>query len=219
MIQKYVTRKNNEEITKYKIRVFFRSKINPTLRFTKYEAGILTEAQAIKREAQLKKEGEREMFDLDSKEVLCSGLVSRWYTHFEKLKVATGQRTKATHDDYFGTIRKWFKDYWNRPAAEINPYVMNQIFIQMKEKGLCFAQRKKIKQILKSVFDYGIQSGLLNIQRSPTFEVVLKKATEKRPEILKCSAPFYVTRRHSSLTCFVINLIRLCETLGSVLVV
>jgi integrase len=39
--------------------------------------------------------------------------------------------------------------------------------------------------VLKAVFDFGIQTGLLPyLQRSPTFEVMLKRDEEKRPEIL-----------------------------------
>lgn len=55
----------------------------------------------------------------------------------------------------------------------------------MKAKGLCFGHRKKLKQIVKSVFDFGIQSGLLKgAHRSATFDVVLGRDSEKKPEIL-----------------------------------
>jgi integrase len=180
MIQKYII--NNTE--KYRVRIQVRSTVNRNLRITKQEGGIDTEAQAKKREVQLKKEIEREIFDLESKGVIFSDLVSNWNNHSEKMKVATGQRLKVTQDDYLGSIRKWFKAHWHKPALSINPYVVTEVFENMKNAGLCFGHRKKLKQVLKSMFDYGIQSGMLSLHRSPTFEVMLKNDSEKKPEIL-----------------------------------
>jgi integrase len=182
MIQSY-TAANGK--TLYKVRVFIRSSLNPDLRITHQESGIESEAQAKKLEASLKKEGDRELHEKEAKGILFGELVECWYQHFEKLKVATGQRSKTTHDDYLGGIQKWFKDYWRKPALEINPYVVSGIFEKMKDQALCHGHRKKLKQILKSIFDYGIQSGQLpTLFRSPTFEVALKRDEEKKPEIL-----------------------------------
>ena len=186
MIQKYITRdkKTQADITLYRVRVYQKSNINPAIRVTKQEGGIETEVLALKREAQFKKECEREVLDLESKGVLFSDLISAWDEHCRKLKVATGKRSETTHGDYVGGMKKWFKDHWNRPATEINPYVVSEVFEKMKSSGLCFGHQKKLKQILKSIFDYGIQSGMIHLQRSPTFEVVLARDTEKKPEIL-----------------------------------
>lgn len=166
MIQKYVTQ-NEQEKPKYKVRVFLRSKSNPALRVTKQEGGIETEAVAVKREAQLRKERERELLDLESRGVIFSSLVSSWDEHFQKMKVVTGERSKITHDDYRNGVAKWFKEYWNRPTTDINPYVVTRIFEAMKNKGLCYGHRKKMRQVLKSIFDFGIQSGMLAVARSP----------------------------------------------------
>ena len=184
MIQKYVIKERNEEVVYYRVRVGQRSRRNPAIRVSKQEGCIPTESQAIKREAQLKKVCEREVFDRDAKGIIFSDLVASWYIHFEKIKVATGQRSKIVHDDYRAGIAKWFRRYWNRPATEINPYVIAEVFEDMKTKDVCFGHRKKIKQILKSIFDYGIQSGMLAMPRSPTFEVMLRNDIEKKPEIL-----------------------------------
>ena len=181
MIQQYMTEDNHQ---KYRVRVYLRSNRNPNLRITKQEGGIDTEAQAKKREAQLKKEIERELLDLESQGVLFSDLVSHWHDHFQKTKVATGQRSKETHDDYLGGMRKWFKDYWNKPTLGINPFVVTNVFEEMKQSGITYGHRKKMKAVLKGIFDYGIQSGMIQLPRSPTFEVTLKKDTEKKPEIL-----------------------------------
>ena len=186
MIQKYIVRnkRTQADITFYRVRVHQRSNLNHAIRVSKQEGGFETEAQAMKREIQLKKECEREILDLESKGVLFCDLVSGWDEHCRKLKVAVGKRSETTHGDYVGGIKKWFKSHWNSPATDINPYVVTEVFEKMKTTGLCFGHRKKLKQILKSIFDYGIQSGTLHLARSPTFDVALARDTEKKPEIL-----------------------------------
>ena len=184
MIQKYVIKEYDIEVIRYRIRIFQRSRINHHLRVSRQEGGIPTEAQAIKREQQLKKEIERELFDLESKGVLFSDLVSGWDAHTKKMKVATGSLSEITQGDYLGSVKKWLKDYWNRPAVEVNAYVLTEIFHKIKMMGLSYKLQKKLKHILKTIFDFGIQSGQLSIPRSPTFKVTLKKDTEKKPEIL-----------------------------------
>jgi hypothetical protein len=66
----------------------------------------------------------------------------------------------------------------------VNVYVVTNVFEEMKKAEICFGHRKKLKQILKSVFHFGIQSGMLRIARSPTFDVALYRETEKKLEIL-----------------------------------
>lgn len=151
---------------------------------TKQEGEIDTEAHAMKREQQLRRECERELADLEGRGVTFSSLVTACDEHFQKMKVATGERSKTTHNNYRNGVSKWFSEYWNRPATDINPYVVIRVFEAMKTKGLCYGHRKKTKQVLKSIFDFGIQSGMLIMNRSPTFEVILKNDSEKKPEIL-----------------------------------
>lgn len=182
MIQTY-TAPNGKNL--YKVRVFLKSNRNPLLRVTRQQGQIETEAQAKRVEIQLRKDCERELHEAQARGVLFCDLVDGWYSHFEKLRVATGQRSQTTHDDYLGGIRKWLAPYWRKPALELNAYQVAGVFEAMKQGGLCFGHRKKLKQILKSIFDFGIQSGMLQgVSRSPTFEVVLKRDEEKKPEIL-----------------------------------
>ena len=182
MIQQYTTQTGTVQ---WRVRVYARSAKNRNLRITRQQGEIGTELQAKKLEHQLKRECERALQQKESKGTLFCDLVDSWYGHFEKIKVATGHRQKTTQDDYLGGIRKWFQEYWKCPAMDINAYVVAAVFERMKESGICFGHRKKLKQILKSIFDYGIQSGMLPMmQRSPTFEVMLKRDEEKKPEIL-----------------------------------
>jgi hypothetical protein len=76
MIQKYIVQKHNQPVTLYRVRVSQRSRRNPALRVNKQEGGIVTEAMAIKRETQLKRECDREIAEMDGKGAIFSELVS-----------------------------------------------------------------------------------------------------------------------------------------------
>ena len=181
MIQEY----QKDGQTFYKVRAYVRSSQNPDLRVTKQTGGIAGRILAEKEEARLKKECERELMQIESRWILWGELSEEWHNHSLKTKVAVGQRSKLNQDDYLGSMNKWLGQYRIKPVTDINAYVMAQVFEDMKTKGLCFGHRKKLKQIVKSIFDFGIQSGLVKgIHRSPTFDVILGQNAEKKPEIL-----------------------------------
>lgn len=170
---------------KYKVRVFVRSTKNPNLRITRQVGEIASIHEAQKEEQKLRKECERELLALELRGVLFFELMDEWQEHMIKTKVKAGSRSMTSQLDYYGTLRKWFSSLKSTPAGEITPYKISEIFNQMTEKGICFGHRKRIKQTLKSIFDYGIGSGLIKtMQKSPTFEITLGKANEKKPEIL-----------------------------------
>lgn len=170
---------------KYKVRVFVRSTMNPNLRVTRQVGDINTYSEAQKEEQKLRKECEREILTLELRGVLFGELVDEWNEHMIKTKVKSGSRSLMNQNDYHASVQKWFGFLKSKPAAEITPYALSDVFDQMKDKGICFGHRKKIKQTLKSIFDYGIGSGLIKtMQKSPTFEITLGKASEKKPEIL-----------------------------------
>lgn len=182
MIQSYITEDGK---TLYRVRIFKRSKVNPLLRVTKQQGAVPTEPMAKKIEAQLLKDIERELHQLEARGVLFGELVEEWYEYELRIKVGTGQRSLQIHEDYASSLKLWFSDYFRKPALDLNPYVLISIFDGIKKKGRSYGHMKKLKHILKAVFDFGIQSGLLpNIRRSPTFEVVLRRDQEKKPEIL-----------------------------------
>ncbi len=181
MIQEY----EKDGKTFFKVRVYIRSTENSDLRITKQAGGFSQLGDAKKEEARLRKECERELHQVEARGILWGDLLGEWNDHSLKTKVATGQRSKLNQDDYLGALNKWFGIYANKPATEINPFVMSQVFEKMKSSGLSQAHRRKVKQVMKSVFDFGIQSGLVKgLQRSPTFDVVLGRDEEKKPEIL-----------------------------------
>lgn len=181
MITIYTDKKS---LSFYKVRVFARSNINPLLRITKQQGGIASLREAEKVEEQLKKESQRELSSLEARGILFEDLLCSWNEHFIKMRLLTGMRATYTQEDYVATVRKWFKHLLRQPATDLNSYKVTEIFEEMKASGITFVHLKKMKQILKSIFDFGIQSGMINIPRSPTIDVILKRDVEKKPEIL-----------------------------------
>jgi integrase len=183
MIQEY--KKNGK--TYFKIRIFTRSTQNSNLRITKQAGGFTSLSEAKKEETRLRKECERELHQNEARGILWGDLLNLWYDHTFKIKVQTGKLLKINLDDYIASLNKWFGKFHNRPAVEINPYVLMEVFEKMKTEKISFRHRKKVKFLIKAIFDYGIQSGLVKgIHKSPTFDVVLAKDTApKEPEILK----------------------------------
>ncbi len=180
-----ITKQIDNDVTTYAVRVFVRSKQNAQLRVSRHVGRIKNEAEAKRIEAKLKKECERELRDLESRGILFCDLLSGWYAYEQKVKVDNNLRTQLVHDEYLSSIKMWFGDYLKRPALDLNTFAVVNVFEEMKAKGRSFKHMRRIRTVLRTIFDYGIQSGLLPaLMRSPTLEVVLKKEDEKKPEIL-----------------------------------
>ena len=110
------------------------------------------------------------------------------WNKFGKLSFRSLVVSQVVHDEYLTSMKKWFADYLKLPAIDLNSYVVVNTFEKMKQRGLCFQHMRRQRSILRNVFEFGMQSGMLpNLARSPTMEVVLKKDTEKKPEILTFS--------------------------------
>ena len=180
-----ITEIKNANATTFTVRVFLKSRQNSALRITKQKKGFRNRLDAEREEARMRKECEREMAIANSRGVLFCDLLDEWYEHALTTKVATGKSSKASLDDYLGSTKKWFKDYLRRPAAELSPYAVAEIFERLTTSGMSLGHQKKIKQFVKAVFDLGIlRNRLQGVTRSPTVEVMLKRSEEKKPEIL-----------------------------------
>jgi integrase len=177
--------KNENAAPTFTVRVFLRSKMNSAIRITRQKKGFRTKLEAEREEQKLLKECQRELMGLESRGVLFCELLDEWYHHAMRVKVEAGKASQASLDDYLGTTKKWFKDYLKRPAVDLTPYAVAEVFEEMQLKGLSLGHQKKIKQFVKAVFDLGIMRGRVpGVTRSPTVEVALKRSEEKKPEIL-----------------------------------
>ncbi|MEZ4815337.1 MAG: hypothetical protein R3A80_09060 [Bdellovibrionota bacterium] len=177
--------KNESAAPTFTVRVFLRSKTNPNIRITRQKKGFRSRAEAEREEQKLHKECERKIISLESRGVLFCDLLDEWYHYEMGVKVTPGLRSQQIHDDYLSSVKLWFGDFLKRPAMDLNAFEVTRIFEEIRTKGRCHNHRKKLRTILRTIFDFGIQSGRLpRLQRNPALEVVLKKEVHKKPEIL-----------------------------------
>jgi len=137
--------KTDDGNTTYTVRVFLKSRQNSALRITRQKKGFRNRPEAEREEARMKKECERELSQTEARGTLFCDLLDEWYEHATRTKVVTGKSSKVSLDDYLGSTKKWFKDYLKRPAADLNPYAIAEIFEHMTAKGMSLGHQKKIK--------------------------------------------------------------------------
>jgi hypothetical protein len=76
------------------VRVFLKSRQNPSLRITRQKKGFRSRLEAEREEARMKKECERELSQLEARGTLFCDLLDEWYEHAMKSKVVNGKNSK-----------------------------------------------------------------------------------------------------------------------------
>ncbi|MBL7716355.1 MAG: tyrosine-type recombinase/integrase [Bdellovibrionales bacterium] len=174
--------------TFYKVRVHVTSSRVPSLRLTEQVSKVRTESEAQKIELRLRKDLERKLQEEEIKRRVSGqtwkGVIDHWYRTQCDIRVKFGSITQSSLEDYYSCAQKWMTEYDGVVCADIRPIDLMETFNRMTEHGLSLAYRRRIRTIIKSIFDHGMQQGLINIPRNPVHDLVLKKGDEKKPEIL-----------------------------------
>ena len=177
-IKKY--EKNNQ--TFFQVYINVRSKKRQSLRSQRKVSGIKTEKEAKKREKELLRECEREIFEKESSGETWGNLVDAWDEYlFEE-----GRLQKTTCMDYISAIKKHTHSWRLRPASSITVADVREVLNRLKQNSSSIAYQNTVKVILNRVFLFGIENRLIKgMERSPTFGISLGREEEKKPEILK----------------------------------
>jgi len=174
--------------TLFRVRVQLKSYRFPSIRFSEQVSGIKSEAEAQRLELKFEKELQRKVTESELQRSLSgltwSGVLDSWYQAQKDVRVRFGSISQYVLDDYYRSMKKWMGQFDRVPCADIKPLDLMQLFNEMADSGVSNAHRRRIRTTLKSVFDHGVQTGLINIVRNPVHDVVLKKSEEKKPEIL-----------------------------------
>jgi len=183
-----VTSYQHKSVTLYRVRIQLKSYRFPTIRFSEQMSGIKSEVEAQRIEVKFQKELQRKITEAELQRNITghtwSGVLEDWYQSQKNVRVRFGSISQYVLDDYFRSMKKWMATFDRVPCADIKPLDLMQLFNEMADQGVSHAHRKKIRTTLKSVFEHGIQAGLINIARNPAHDLVLKKGDEKKPEIL-----------------------------------
>lgn len=174
--------------TLFRVRVQIKSTKYPSLRVSEQCSGVESPEKAQKIEAQFQKSCERLMLEKELKRSVSgqnwSEVLIAWYESQRDIRVKFGGISIDTLDDYYKSMKKWLAPFDYMPCSEITTLSLMEVFNKMTDAGMSLCHRRKIKRNIKSVFEYGLQSGMINLIRIPTHDLVLKKDEQKRPEIL-----------------------------------
>jgi len=177
-----------ENQTLFKVRVQGRSLRFPEIRITKQLSGFKSHAEADKAQQKLVREIQREVADQEARRAIngqsWSGVLSHWYESQKRIRVPFGNISLTTLDDYYNGIRRRMKKFDQISCSNISTLDLMEVFNQMADEGVSLAHRQKLRTKIKEVFDFGLKAGLVNFVKNPAYELVLKKAEEKKPEIL-----------------------------------
>ncbi len=169
--------------TKWKVYVCIQSQINPTVRVQKVKFNCPSEKHAQKVELNLTRQCQADVTKRENLGVRWSDIVNAWA---EYLRKEGGVRlSETTRFDYISAVRSHTKDWMGRPAASISRLNVRECLTQLRENGGSQGLQKRMKGLIKQVFEFGIESGLIRgMAHSPTDGVPLDKPEEKKPEIL-----------------------------------
>jgi integrase len=174
--------------TLFKVRVQIQSSRFSSIRINEQVSRIKSEAEAQRVEQKLKKEIEKKVLVQELRRNMTGqtwrGVLEHWYETQNNVRVRFGSISQYVLDDYYNCMKKRMALFDHTPCADIKPIDLMQLFNEMTDQGVSLSHRKKMRTIIKSVFEHGVQAGLINILRNPVHELVLKKSEEKKPEIL-----------------------------------
>jgi integrase len=163
----------------YKVYVNLRCRENPGLRVQRKLRSIKTEREAQREEIRLIRECERELAEKKNRGKTWCEIVDAWEMYLTKTGI-----NDTTRIDYVAAIRKHTKDWLSRAAKEVTQLEVRQLLERLKGEGVSQSYLCKIKIIIGRAFIFGLEQGLIPEGRNPTFGIKLRRAEEKKPEVL-----------------------------------
>lgn len=176
-IQKYV--EDGKEY--FKVYVHVRSKSGA--RVQRYSNKLKTEAEARREERKLLQDASREAQKLDG-----LGLTWRDITHlwWQDIKAGhMGMLTERSAEGYLSIINKWTSPWMDKAASTLTRSDGRELIIRMEREGLTRTYQKKIKNIINSVFEWGVEFKFINGNPdAPLVGLMIAKTDERPPDIL-----------------------------------
>ena len=174
--------------TLFKVRVQIQSTRFSSIRINEQVSRIKSEADAQRVEQKLQKDIQKKVLEQELRRSVTGqtwrGVLEHWYQSQNDVRVKFGSISQNSLDDYYNSMKKRMALFDHTPCADIRPLDLMQLFNDMADQGVSLSHRKKVRTVIKSVIEHGVQAGLINILRNPAHELVLKKSEEKKPEIL-----------------------------------
>ena len=174
--------------TFFEASVNVRSKVDCTLRVQRYKkCKTLKEAQ--KEERKLLKHALETLAREEARGNNWVRVIDLWEaeaTQFGRNPITGKEITPKTIRDSVNMLKSWTKDWLMVPAKEVNKAHGRIILRTAINKGLKKCSIRKIKNTIQTVYDFGIQEGVINgVSHSPVYGISIElPSEEKLPEIL-----------------------------------
>lgn len=178
-----ITKYNENGVEYFKVYVHIRSKTDRKRRIQKYSYRLKTEAVARREEKKLIREAAFEVQKLDGLGLNWGDITSLWWAEVQAGYL--GKITERSARGYLSIINKWTRDWDGRPAAEITRADGRTLLIKMDKAGLSNAYKKKVKNIINKVFDWGVEFRfIIGATNSPLKGLLISQSENKVPDIL-----------------------------------
>ncbi|MFP5384695.1 MAG: tyrosine-type recombinase/integrase [Bacteriovoracia bacterium] len=179
-ISKYV--ENDTEY--FKVYVHVRSSIDRSKRSQKYAYRLKTETEARREEKKLLQQATREVQKMEGLGLLWSEVVHLWSLEFLS-GLLVKRVAKRSSKEYVGVVHKWTATWMNKPAFELSRADGRDLILRMERANLSRNYQKKVKNIINSLFQWGVEFGHIKENAtSPLKGLLIDNDEERVPEIL-----------------------------------
>lgn len=159
------------------------SKIFPHIRKQKRKTRVDSLAKAKRIEAELQRACLEEVLKEEAKGNCWAAIVNKWSEFEHKSPYST--MSNETREDYLSCMRIWTKSFWDTPASTLTKSDIRGVIETQKDQGKSKSYQAKTKQIIKRIFDFGVEEGLIqNVQVNPAIGIKISRKSEKPPEVL-----------------------------------
>lgn len=181
-----IREKNIDGRITYEVSLNIRSKLYPDLRVQKMKREIKTlrEAQMIERE--MIRDCAAELTRREGAAATWVELIDKWELAHRDPMLGTRQIQKNIVREMVAFMRKWTKDWNDRPCHEIRPGDVRKVLNELEAQGYSRSRLRALKSCVNVFFRWGIEENIIRgISHSPAIGIELAKVYhEKPPQIL-----------------------------------
>jgi integrase len=167
----------------WKVYVHVRSSADRNRRIQKTITGLKSESEARREEKKIIQKISKDVQQQDNKGLGWGTVVDLWAAEV-KMGYLLNVSEKCA-DEYLSIINKWTKDWSDLFAGDITRAEGRDLIIKLQEANLSKAYQKKIKNIINSVYEWGIEyKHIKGRVDGPLKGLIVKNDEEKPPDIL-----------------------------------
>lgn len=154
------------------------------IRFQKRVKNLKSNAEAHRIEKNVIKELSQLVAQKEGHGYTWSMVVDYWRSVVTSKTYTQKVYSPATIDDYVASLRKWTKDWLDRPAAELTRGDGRQALDHVLKVGMSKGFQKKLKNTINMIYNFGIEERVIRgVFASPVHGVQIKIIQDKKPEI------------------------------------